>query len=245
MRLWSKPEQLIGWTLFVGAGFSPLVASLAGAPLEEGTQMLSAMVLIIGALVLYAGDGLVFARRDPLGFGSIALPALALPAIGLATGFLLMGSALGIGLVMAFAVAGNRVWPIWTRSVLRRRVVSSEREFERAALSRIRGIVHRLVGAVDDPEGCVAHLQIARQDLLDLAVLRAPSADWAAVRDGYVRRLSLLLDHSRDPASLKRGLQAWAADDEVKVLRDRLDDLAGAPRRIAERAAASDIRHAD
>jgi hypothetical protein len=102
------------------------------------------------------------------------------------------------------------------------------------ALSLIRGIINRLLGAVDDPKGCAAHLHVARSDVLSLAALDSPNAAWAAVRDGYVSRLGKLLDHSHDAGSLKRELKAWAADDEVMALRDRFDDLAGAPRRVAE-----------
>lgn len=240
-----KPERIVGWVLFLGGGFAPVVVRIAGAQLGEVLATISATLLVAGGLVLYAGDGMAFARRDPVGFGSIAIPALSLPAVGLAAGQYLVGSILGIALVLAFLVMGKRTWPIWKRFVLRRPAISRERKFERAALSDIRAIINRLVGAVDDPQGCAAHLQVARRDVLDLAALAAPNSDWAAVRDGYVQRLGVLLDQSHDAGSLKRALKAWAADPQVKALRDRFDDLAGAPRRAAERAAQVTLRDAD
>jgi hypothetical protein len=120
-----KSERVVGWALVVAFGVAPGIAWLANVPLGDAARTVLSLLCISGLLLLYAGDGLGFPRRDPIGFTSIAFPALAVPIIGLATGFPFVGSTLGIAFSLAFLIWGNRTWPLWERWTLRRPAVRS------------------------------------------------------------------------------------------------------------------------
>jgi hypothetical protein len=119
-------ERILGWALLA----SPLAfLSLSGLGLVRHItgQWLNPLLTVLwagGALILYAGPGLRFARGDPLGFWSIGAPGLLAPFLGFVTGVGTAAYVADVLFLSAFLLAGHRTWPIWRRVVLRRRFPS-------------------------------------------------------------------------------------------------------------------------
>jgi hypothetical protein len=116
----SKPHRLrplaeeLGVLLFIGlAAIAPdLIADAFGSPT---VARLVGLVLIAAPFACLWG----FAKLDPAGFVSIAGPVEVLGAIAFVTAWYLPGY-VGAILFLAWAIAGSRIWPRWSREVLRR-----------------------------------------------------------------------------------------------------------------------------
>jgi hypothetical protein len=164
-----------------------------------------------------------WARRDPVAFGSVAVPALvaSLISVVLPQPFRLIAALAALSLISVFAFAPQTITDWWWPHVLRRPVWTPSREFN-ALLTR------ELVSWADALDGQDAltsdQIDRARQALARMGSLAAPDEEWAALRDEYVGDGERWIATDRDEAHAEVWAELSAGFDAREERRRLLRD---------------------
>jgi hypothetical protein len=154
------------------------------------------------------------ARRDPAAFASIVGPASVLAVVALAlpwpANFAL--DALAFGLVFAFTFAVSFVWPLWSSAVLRRPPLPSSWDFDDRLTTHAAEMSRWAERTTMDLGEREHALRIAPRRIRQLRRMRAPSADWAALRDDVADWEEAWLDRARRGAPESDDATQTAAD---------------------------------
>jgi hypothetical protein len=208
------------------SGVAMLLVSQAWPAFSRELQVIWSL---LGALALGVG----FARRDALGFASLAVPLL---VVGLVEAFgpvALADGAFVAGLVYLLVIAfgANDLWAWWSRRVLRRMIPSKERTFELALNAAQRPYKTSTWQATPNwrPD---AMSEAARQRALaDVMSLTPPNQEWTALRNAIAELLAAEATWlGRDVPTTERfeHLTEWAhVSDFQMMLRGREDEWRG------------------
>lgn len=157
-----------------------------------------------------------FAREDPVAFTSVAaLPAVfALVALAMPwpVNFVLDGIAFVFTLIFAFAA--DRIWPIWWPVVLRRPALPIGWKIDQTLRAQTEEFAKSSSIATSEPRRRDRALRAAARHIAGLRELRAPDADWAALRDELCEIEEAWLDLAErgTPEDSYADLLAWAAE---------------------------------
>ena len=185
------------------------------------------------AIPAFVGTAIVVAfghaaKRDPVGFGSVALPGVVLAiASGLAPRGIVAGALGGCAsfYVLAFLLGENRLWAWWSRYVLRRPLPSPARLFELLMTAPVRAFFAATVDPHADAmptDDARSQAQAARDAIVALV---APGDDWEALRAAYVAAMTDGLDWWFDAPEVGSDWQRLA--DPLLALSERLVELRG------------------
>ena len=166
-----------------------------------------------------------WARRDPIAFGSVAVPALvaSLISVVLPQPFRLIVALAAISLISVFTFAPQTITDWWWPHVLRRPVWTPSREFN-ALLTR------ELVSwadALDGPDPLTSdQIDRARQALARMQSLVPPDAEWASLRNEYVAAGEQWIVTDRDEANAEVWAELNAGLDAREARRRLMRDAA-------------------
>jgi len=198
----------------------------------------------IYCLAVMAGGGFFggYARRDPVGFMSLALPTL---------GLLLLGAAadkLGARIIVSTAfylcavgwsglafLGSQRFWDTWSHYVLRRPAITPAQRFDRAMSRQLRAAHDRL--SADVLQGPYERQARAANQMTAmmgrLRSLAAPDAEWSTLRDDSAAYIEAVADCLRRRAEYAEWLDVMATYDEVQARLVALRARGSAPRQTA------------
>jgi hypothetical protein len=164
-----------------------------------------------------------WARRDPVAFGSVAVPALvaSLISVVLPQPFRLIDALAALSLISVFTFAPQTITGWWWPHVLRRPVWTPGREF-----SELLG--RELVSwadALDGPDALSSdEIDRARQALTRMGSLVPPDGEWAALRDEYVTDGERWIVTDRDEAHAELWAELNAGFDAREARRRFMRD---------------------
>ncbi|MEW6224837.1 MAG: hypothetical protein AB1627_09415 [Chloroflexota bacterium] len=163
------------------------------------------------------------AKRDPVGFVSLAGPPIALGLVGLLVGpdeRRVLTLVAGIWII-AFVIGGKRMWAWWSVNGLRRTLPSRQRTFEQALSVPVRSFLRALDllpggGGANGRSTVIA----ARGHLAELS---APDPDWQALQVDWLALMDeVAADGDGHPAAVER-----AVADHARALGARQQTLRG------------------
>jgi hypothetical protein len=203
------------WALTLAALILTIIDWLATRRVAPIVTEISTGALVVGVLLDWAGPD--WPRRDPIGVGSVALPGLVLVLAPFAVPQVFpWADVAALALVVTFWIGGRAVWYPWTRSVLRRHS-TPESLFQWWLNIYLSRIIEELIAAYDEPARRAKHLRAASAALMKLTVYRAPTSDWAEIRDAYAVLVASIIEGAATPEGLKSGLDRWIVDgDDLK-----------------------------
>lgn len=173
---WAWLPVSVALVVVFGLGVFPVLRSLEVEPAWL------ALVALIVMLIACCGKD---ARRDPAAFASIAVPTLGLGALAL----LMPRPAdfafdlLAFAIPFSFAFAGDVTWPFWWSAVLRRPALPRWWAFDNKLTEHAMAYRRQGERALADPHQRERILRTLRRQITRLRGMRAPSDEWATLRD--------------------------------------------------------------
>lgn len=177
--------RLVDWAWLPVSVALVVSFSQVGFPVLRDMGVEAPWFALAALIVLLIVSGGPDARRDPAAFISVAAPSLGLGALA----FLMPRPAdfvvdlLAFGIPLSVAFAGEVVWPFWWSAVLRRPALPRWWAFDINLTEHVTESQRQAERALADPHQGERILRTMRRQTNRLRRRRAPSAEWAALRD--------------------------------------------------------------